>query len=85
MRCSGNKGPRRGRHEDYPIGEKHGLPDVVGDEHEGVASLGPNPLEFALEDLSGLGVERRERFVGQEHFRLAGQRPGQGGALAHPP
>src|SRR5262245_47222231 len=72
------------REQDHAVRQEGGFADVVGDEHERVAELGPHLLKLGLQDLAHLGVQRAERLVGQQHLRPARQRPGERGAMAHP-
>ena len=73
-----------GIHHRNTVGDLNRDPDVVGDEDHRHA-------EFALQlaqqqqdlDLHG-GVERRGRLVGEQEFRLAGQRQRDHRALPHP-
>src|SRR2546429_641033 len=49
----------------HPLAEVHGLLDAVGDEHDGLAGVLPDPQQLVLQALPGLRVERRERLVHQ--------------------
>ena len=71
------------RHQHDPVGQQHGLLDVVRDQHHrprfGAQRLGEPRLRLR----AGEGVERRERLV-QAQQRAAGeQRAQEGDALAH--
>jgi hypothetical protein len=70
-------------HDDHVVGHLRHHAHVVGDEHHRRVQL---PLQLA-DDVEDLGldgdVERRGRFVGDQQRRLAGQRHGDHGALAH--
>ena len=51
---------------------------------DGLARRAPDALDLALEDLARLRVQRSERLVHQQHRGIAGERAGDGAALAHP-
>ncbi|MDH4988333.1 hypothetical protein QEZ47_23035 [Aminobacter anthyllidis] len=55
---------------------------VVGHEHEGLAGLFLDRLELDLHLLAQLGVERRQRLVEQQHFRVWSKCAHQRHALA---
>ncbi|MNM96869.1 hypothetical protein D3C81_1093620 [compost metagenome] len=54
---------------------------VVGDEDEGGADLPVDALQFGLQLLTQVLVQRRKRFVEQQQVRLEDQRTGDGDAL----
>ena len=53
----------------------------MGNQHHGDAQLGVDPLEQLQNALGGHGIQRAGGFVAQEHFGIAGQRPGDGDPL----
>ncbi len=55
--------------------------NFVGDQYHGDAQLGVDLLEQFQNALGGHGVQRAGGLVAQEHFRVAGQRPGDGHPL----
>src|SRR3546814_11690421 len=48
-------------HDDDPVGQQHGLVEVVGDEQDRLSRTLVNVDELALQPLAGLRVERAER------------------------
>ncbi len=76
--------PSRCRRHDYDaIGQARRFPHVVCNEDNRFAALLPNALDVAVKLLARHGVERRERFVHQEHTRVRRQRARQRHALFH--
>ena len=68
---------------DDPVGQLEGLVDVVGDQqHRGGLGL-VDVQEQVLHLHPGQGVQRAERLVEQQDAGVAGQGPGQRGALGH--
>ena len=76
-------GPRR--HHRDAVAEQDRLVDRMGDEHHGLALVGPlhQRQQFLLQDFAGLRIERRERLVHQQDRRVHRQRPHQPDALLH--
>ena len=73
------------QHDDA-VGQQHGLFDVVGDEEDGPGGDGlllPQLQQFAAQVLRGEHVERGERLVHEEDFRLDHQRAREADALLH--
>ena len=68
-------------HDHDAVGELERLFLIVGDEHAGQVDLVVQPPQPAPQLLPDLGVERAERLVEQQHFRLDRQRPRQRDAL----
>ena len=66
------------------VGEGHRLDLVVGDEDHRGAKLALQPLDLDAGLVAQLGVEVGERFVEQEHFRLAHHGAADGNALSLP-
>lgn len=64
------------QHDDA-ISESRGFFRVVSDEHCGEASFHPEPLDERLHIEARQSVERPERLVEEEQFRLSDERPGQ--------
>ena len=65
------------------VGKQDRLVDVVGDQDDGLAFLGPDLLELVLQLGARQRVERREGLVEQQDVGIGGQRAGDGDALAH--
>ena len=74
---------RPAREHQHAVGQEHRLVDLVGDEQHGLAALLPDAHQLGLHDLAGLRVERRERLVHQQDFRVDRERAGEVDALAH--
>ncbi len=68
---------------DDPVAEPGRLADVVGDEQHGQAAVADEGVELLVEDVAGHRVEGPERLVHQQDVGVLGERPGEGGALAH--
>ena len=71
------------REEQDAVAQGNGLTDIVGDEENSLAGRRPNRLKLKLEAVASQGIERAEGFVHQQHRRVKGERPGEGGTLAH--
>ena len=71
-------------HDRDAVGHAQGLLLVVGDVDEGDAEPFLQPLQFDLHLAPELQVERAERLVQEEHFRLVDDGAGDGDALALP-
>ena len=74
-----------GQHEDA-VAHQHRLLDVVGDHQDRLdrdAPFLPEVEQVGAQRLGGQHVERRERLVHQQDFRLHDQRAGEADALAH--
>ena len=56
-----------------------GLPEIVGDDHDGIAFLEGSYQLLAL--FAGTRVERGARLVHQDDFRQVGKRPGDAESL----
>ena len=74
---------RSGIERDDAVGEQDRLVDVVGDQHHRLLFLRPDVLDFGLQLGAGQRVERRQRLVEQQHFRVHGERARHRHALAH--
>ena len=63
--------PGRARHHRDAVAEHDRLVDRMGDEHHGLALVGPlhELQQLLLQDLAGLRVERGERLVHQQDRR----------------
>ena len=68
-------------HHQHAVGQFQGFVLVVGDEDAGQMDLVVQAAEPLPQFLPHPGVERAERLIQQQHFRLDGQRPGQRHAL----
>lgn len=62
-------------------GERQGVDPVVGHQQGGARGLGEHLAEHAAHGRCGLGVERRERLVEQEHVGVRRECAGEGDAL----
>ena len=82
-----NSGPKRrarpGIERHDAVGEQQRLVDIVGDEQNGLPLLRPDRLDLVLQIGARQRIERRERLVKQQHFRVHGERAGYRNALAH--
>src|SRR6266508_4526708 len=72
--------PALGHHTD-PVGDRQRLLLVVGDEQGGDAEFLLDPADLLAQADPYLRVERRERFVEQQHLRPDRERPGERHAL----
>ena len=73
--------PAREQHD--PIAESHGLAHVVRHEDHGLVRVPPHRFELVVQAIARHRVERTERFVHQQHFRVLGERAGERDPLAH--
>src|SRR5450830_1688880 len=64
---------RTGRHDDQPVRQEQRLVDAVGNEEKHGAGLGPDIEQQFLDGFTGQRVERRHRFIHQQHGGIAGQ------------
>ena len=55
----------------------------MGDENYRAAGLRPDALQFVMQEVAGLRIQRSEGFVHQQNIGLGGQGAGQGHALPH--
>ena len=62
-----------GQHRDL-VAHLHGLVDVVGDQHDGLAEFALQPEELVLQPGPDDRVDGRERLVHEQHRRVGGQR-----------
>ena len=67
---------------DHPVGKRHRLGDVVGDENRRKAVLAPDALEQAVHLHPRQRIERPERLVEQQHAGPAHQGTSKRDALA---
>ena len=70
------------RHDDHAVGQRDRLFQIVGDEQHRLAVGAPQIEQQVAHDLPGLRVERAERLVHQQDFRIADQHLRQPDALA---
>src|SRR3984893_783114 len=76
--------PSRTRRQDVDlVTQTDCLGDGMGHEHDGLFGPFPSALEVADHIVFGLRVERAERLIHQQHFRIIGQRPCDRDALFH--
>ena len=74
--------PAAGGEDRDPVAHPHGLVDVVGDQHDGLAELALQPQELVLQPGAHHRVDGAERLVHQQHRRVGGERAGDADALA---
>src|SRR5689334_10249524 len=65
------------------ISEAHGLADVMREEDDGAAGFCPDALEFVVQEVAGLGVERRKGLVHEENIGFGCEGASQGYSLPH--
>ena len=68
----------------HVVGDRHRVLVVVGDDQRWQVELAQQLRELAAHRCLGVGVERGERLVQQQHSRVAGERAGERDALAFP-
>ena len=71
------------RHHRHAVGEIDRLLHVVGDEDHGLGRALPDAEELRLHQAARLRIERAERLVHQQDFRIEGERARERGALLH--
>ena len=71
------------RHDRDPLGQKHRLFHVVGNEDHSLTRFFPDGEQFALHQAAGLSVERAERLVHQQRAGIESERTGDRGTLLH--
>ncbi len=69
-------------HHHQPVGQRHGLHLIMGDEDGGGGKALVQLADFGAHGDTQLGVEVGERLVEQEDLRFADDRAGHGDALA---
>src|SRR6266566_863204 len=73
--CNGLIDPaRRLSHDHDAIAHINGFVDVMGNKQYGRAACLPESQDFILHPHASKGVERAERFVEQENFRVVDER-----------
>ena len=70
-------------HHHDPVGEQHRFVEIVGDEQDRLLGAGMDVEQFALQAFARLRVERAERLVHQQHFRIDRERARNADALLH--
>ena len=65
----------------HAVGERGCVLEIVRDEDDREAQLAKEVVELAAHGRPGMGVERRERLVEEQHVRVAGERPRERDAL----
>ena len=70
-----------GFQQDNAGGEEKSFPQIVGDEHDGLAEAASESTKFALQFGPGNGIERAERLVHQQNGRIGGEGAGHPDAL----
>ena len=75
--------PGLGDRKHDAVGDVDRLLDRVGDEDEGLVLVGAQPDQVFLEFPPVLLVDRRKRFIEEQHVGIDRQRPRQADALAH--
>src|SRR6516165_12290183 len=79
----GNGGARSGRHHPDAVAEQDCLSNVVGDEDHRLAGMLPDREQHGMHAAAGERVQRPERFVHQQNFRLDCKRAGDLKPLPH--
>src|SRR3954452_20346878 len=74
---------RSGVEHKNPIRQQQCLVDRVGDEDHGGAGPRPDLQEVLLQLLASLRVERAERLIHKDEYRLSHQRPRDADSLLH--
>ena len=74
---------RPGGHQDDAVGKGQRLAEIVGHEQHGLARVLPEIEQHRMHVELGVGIERAERLVHQQDFRLRDQGAHQRHALAH--
>jgi len=67
--------------DDDAIGERHGLGNIMRDEHGGEFLLAPDALQQKLHFDAGERVERAERLIQRQDLRMGDKRPRQRNTL----
>ena len=75
----------RRRHDKDAITHVDGFINVVSNEKHCSAAIFPEPQHFVLQAHTGEGIERAERFVEEENFRVIDECACQSNALGHAP
>ena len=79
----GTNGAGARTHDEDAVRQQHGLRDVVRDQHHGVLDFGPDSQDFDIHLLAGLRIERAERLVQQQDWRVERECPRERRALLH--
>ena len=82
----GTNAPRIAAEHDDAVGQQHCLLDVVGHDEDGGRRhllVEPQLQQLGAQVFGGEDIERRERLVHEEHFRLDHQRARKADALLH--
>src|SRR5436309_10492131 len=69
--------------QDNSIAEPYCFTNVMSDENDGAPSLGPDALQFIVEQIARLGVKGGERLIHQQYIGFSSERPRQGHTLPH--
>jgi len=59
---------RAERQKDDTIPQAHRFPHIVGNKDNRLVGLRPDAFQFLMEQVPGLGIQRRKRFVHQQDF-----------------
>ena len=70
-------------HHHHAVGEQHRFVEIVGDEEDGLFGAVMDVQQLALQGLARLRIERAERLVHQQHFRIDCQCARYADALLH--
>ena len=82
----GANAPRIAAQHDDAVGQQHRLLDIVGHDEDGGGRhllVEPQLQQLGAQVFRGEDIERRERLVHEEHFRLDHQRARKADALLH--
>ena len=71
------------RENQHTVAKAGSLADIVRDKNDRLPSCCPYLLQFFVQDVARLSVQRREGFVHQQNFRINGQSAGQRNPLLH--
>lgn len=71
-------------HDQHPVRQNDGFPNVVRNEQNRFACTHPDFFQLFVQNKPRLLVERRERLIHKQNFRVHRQRPGNRSALLHP-
>src|SRR5581483_683590 len=78
LHLAGTEGEQR-----YSVSQAHGLADIVGNENDRPASLGPDAFKLVVQQIAGLRIECGERFIHEQNVGFSGKSTGQSHALTH--
>src|SRR5215471_5034658 len=74
---------RTERKKNDAIAQSNSLAHVVRHKNNGATRLVPDSLEFIVQKVACLGIERRKWFIHQQHIRFSSKCPSNGHSLPH--